>query len=313
MKEKSLFKLDGSMYPELAVATLLFITDIVLTLAMPYFSTHKAYYTSEAYITILVVAYVLYIANLFVTKKKSASDIAVILFAFFALGEVSYKIGWIHNDLLVPSPEGLFHVFIEKPDEIFADIVGSVKLLFWGFVLAILLGTLLGLLAGWVDRVREVLLPISNVITLIPPLMFSAYFVMVLPSFRSAAIAVIFMAVFWPTFQGMVSRVGQIDRKIIDTAKTMGVGTVGMLFKVILPYCLPEIIGSISRTLRGAFMCLAGAEMLGMNLGIGYFTEKSKSFADYRCVLAGIVSVGIITTVADLAIKKLNHTVIKWK
>ena len=114
MKEKGLFKLDRSMYPELAVATLLFITDIALTLAMPYFSTHKAYYTSEAYITILVVAYVLYTANLFVTKKKSASDIAVILFAFFALWEVSYKIGWIHNDLLVPSPEGLFHVFLEK-------------------------------------------------------------------------------------------------------------------------------------------------------------------------------------------------------
>ena len=60
-------------------------------------------------------------------------------------------------------------------------------------------------------------------------------------------------------------------------------------------------------------MCLAGAEMLGMNLGIGYFTEKYKSFADYRCVLAGIVSVAVITTVTDLAIKKLNQTVIKWK
>ena len=313
MSEKKSLKLDRSMYPELAVATLLFGIDLTLTLAMPYFSTHKAYYTSEAYITVLVAAYILYLANLFITKKKSASDIAVILFSFFALWEVAYKIGWIRNDLLVPSPEGLFHVFIEKPDEIVADIVGSVKLLFWGFVLAILLGTLLGLLAGWVDRVREVLLPISNVITLIPPLMFSAYFVMVLPSFRSAAIAVIFMAVFWPTFQGMVTRVGQIDKRIIDTAKTMGIGTLGMLFKVIFPHCLPEIIGSISRTLRGAFMCLAGAEMLGMNLGIGYFTEKYKSFADYRCVLAGIVSVAVITTVTDLAIKKLNQTVIKWK
>lgn len=307
------FKLEKNMYPELIVAVVLFIVDLSLTLAMPYFSVHKAYYTSDAYIVILTVSLALYLFNLFLTKKKSASDIAVLLFSFFALWEVSFKLGWIHNDLLVPSPEGLFHVFIEKPEEIFADVVGSVKLLVLGFLLAIVLGTLLGLLAGWVERVREVLLPVSNVITLIPPLMFSAYFVLVLPTFRAAAIAVIFMAVFWPTFQGMVARVGQIDKKIIEAARTMGVGTVGMLYKVIFPYCLPEIIGSVSKSLRGAFMCLSGAEMLGMNLGIGYFTEKYKSFADYRCVLAGIFTVGVITTVIDLLVKKLNKTVIKWK
>ena len=168
-------------------------------------------------------------------------------------------------------------------------------------------------MAGWIPRVREVLLPISIVITLIPPLMFSAYMIMILSTFRQAAIAVIFFAVFWPTFQGTVIRVGQIDRQIIEAARTMGVGTVGMLWKVIFPYCLPGIIGSISKSLRGAFMCLSGAEMLGINLGIGYFTEKYKSFADYRCVLAGIVTVGVITTVIDLGVNKIQKAVIKWE
>nr|MCR4625697.1 ABC transporter permease subunit [Lachnospiraceae bacterium] len=225
----------------------------------------------------------------------------------------SYKLGWIHNDLLLPSPEGLFHVFVEKSSEITADVWGSVRLLFVGFILAAVFGTLLGLLAGWIPRVREVLLPISNVITLIPPLMFSAYLIMLLPTFRQAAIAVIFFAVFWPTFQGTVVRVGQIDRQIIEAAKTMGVGTFGMLVKVIFPYCLPGIISSLSKSLRGAFMCLAGAEMLGVNLGIGYFTEKYKSFADYRCVLAGIVTVGVITTVIDMAVNKAKNMIIKWE
>ena len=123
----------------------------------------------------------------------------------------------------------------------------------------------------------------------------------------------IFFAVFWPTFQGTVVRVGQIDPSITQAARTMGVGTLGMLGKVIFPYCLPGIIGSISKSLRGAFMCLAGAEMLGINLGIGFFIEKYKSFADYRCVLAGIVTVGFITTVIDLAVNKLKAALIRWE
>ena len=60
-------------------------------------------------------------------------------------------------------------------------------------------------------------------------------------------------------------------------------------------------------------MCLTGAEMLGINLGIGYFIEKYKSFADYRCVLAGIVTVGVITTVIDILVNKAEKTLIRWE
>lgn len=310
---KDFLKLEKKMYPEFGIATLLMLMNIILTLVFPYFTVHKAYYDSAAYITVLLVSYVIYALYLFASKKKSASDIAVVLYGFFILWEVSYKLGWIHNDLLIPSAEGLFHVFVEKPSEIFSDVCGSIQLLFWGFLFAVVFGTLLGLLAGWVPRIREVLLPLSNVITLIPPLMFSAYLIMILSTFRQAAIAVIFFAVFWPTFQGTVARVGQIDRQIIEAAKTMGVGTVGMLVKIIFPYCLPGIIRSISKSLRGAFMCLSGAEMLGVNLGIGYFIEKYKSFADYRCVLAGILTVGVITTVIDILVNKVEKSLIRWE
>lgn len=310
---KRFFQLDKGAYLEFTVATVLMAVNVILTLTFPYFTTHKVYYDSAAYIVVILGAYAIYVPCLFASKKKSANDLAVTVFGFFILWEVAYKLGWIHNDLLLPSPEGLFHVFVEKTPEILKDVWGSLQLLFWGFLLAAILGTLLGLLAGWIPRIREVLLPISNVITLIPPLMFSAYLIMIFSTFRQAAIAVIFFAVFWPTFQGTVVRVGQIDRQIIEAARTMGVGTLGMLGKVIFPYCLPGIIKSISKSLRGAFMCLSGAEMLGINLGIGYFIEKYKSFADYRCVLAGIVTVGLITTLIDLAVGKAERALIKWE
>ncbi len=294
------------------IVIILFGINLLATLKLSYRTEHKRVYESNAYIFVLVLILLIYLVRFFTEGKKSTSDLAILTFAFFLYWELAYKLGWVHNDLLIPSPEGLFHVFVEKPKEIREDVIGSVQLLFWGFLLAIVFGTVLGLLAGLVARIREVLIPVSNAVTLIPPLMFSAYFIMLLPSFRSAAIAVIFFAVFWPTFQGTVQRVGQIDKKIIEAAKTMGVGTFGMLFKIIFPYCLPGIIQSFSKSLRGAFMCLTGAEMLGINLGIGFFIEKYKSFADYRCVLAGILTVGVITTVIDILIGRVEKAIVRW-
>ena len=111
--------------------------------------------------------------------------------------------------------QGLFHVFVEKPDEIWADILGSLGLLFWGFFLAVIFGTALGLLAGWIPRVREVLLPISNAITLIPPLMFSAYLIMCLSTFRQAAIGVIFFCRFLAYLPGNGDQ-GRTDGSVCD-------------------------------------------------------------------------------------------------
>ena len=191
-------------------------------------------------------------------------------------------------------------------------VFDSLQLLFWGFLLAIVLGTALGLIVGWFERSREVMIPVANVITLIPPVLMTAWLIIWFP-FKIAAVAIIFLAVFWPTFLGMIVRVSQIDRKIIDAAKVMGVSNVGMLFKVILPYSLPGIIISVSKSLRGAFMCLVAAEMIGINGGIGFYTETYKAYADYRRVLAGIFTIGIITTVIDIIVNKIEKTVVKWK
>lgn len=312
-KIKEFFSLDKKLLLGFIISTVLLILNIVVGLFLPYHGEHNYIYSDIPYMWFLIIVEGLYITLLCLRKKKSVSDIVIVIYAFLLLWEVAYKLGWVHYDLLIPSPQGLIEVFPSKSSEIITDVISSIKLIFWAVVLSIVFGTILGLLAGWLARVREVVLPMVNVITLIPPLMFAPYIIIFSKSFEFTAYCIIFFAVFWPTFQGMIAKVGSIDKKIIEAAKTMNVGTVGMLFRVILPYCLPGIIQSVSRSLRGAFMCLSGAEMLGIGVGIGFFTEKYKSFSDYRVVLAGIVVVGIITTIIDIIVKKIEKAVIKWK
>ena len=294
------------------VALSLLIIDILVAFNVGYKTEHNHIYKANYYVAVLIIAFVLYLIRLFFTNKKSSTDIIVIVFGFLLFWDLSYKLGWVKNDLLIPSPEGLFDVFRTDNGYILKNVFISLQLLFWGFLLAIVLGTIFGLIVGWFKRAREVMVPISNAITLIPPVLTTAWLIMWFP-FRIAAIAVIFLAVFWPTFQGMIVRTSQIDKKIIDAAKVMGVSNVGMLFKIILPYSLPGIITSISKSLRVAFICLVAAEMIGVNGGIGFYSETYKSYADYRRVLAGIVTIGVITTVIDIIVNKIEKSVVKWK
>lgn len=312
-KTKSFFNKDNLKRHAIGfiIALTLLITVIVLAYNLDYQTAHKRLYTAKYYVTFILITYILYLIKLFLSNKKSVTDLIIVVYVFFIIWDVSYKVGWIHNDLLIPSPEGLFEVYHTDKDYLKEMIIDSLKLLFWGFSLAIILGTILGLIVGWFQRARDVMIPISNAITLIPPVLMTAWLIMYFP-FEKAAVAIIFLAVFWPLFQGTIHRVSEIDKKVIDAAKVMGVSNIGMIFKVVLPYSLPGIIKAVSKSLRGAFMCLVAAEMIGINGGIGFYTETFKAYADYRRVLAGIVTIGFITTIMDIIINKIEKSVVKW-
>ncbi|MGM9970824.1 MAG: ABC transporter permease [Anaeroplasmataceae bacterium] len=295
------------------IANLLFVINLIFTISLGYRTEHKYIYSNTPYIIFLIITEIYYLFLFVLKKRKSISDVAIVLFSFLLLWEVAYKLGWTKNDLLIPSPEGLFSIYKEKKNEVIAGIVASVKLLFIGISLALISGVILGILAGFIPRVREIVIPISNVLSPIPPLVYTPYMVMIAPTFYIASIFVIFSAVFWPTLSQTINSVKSIDKKVIEAAKTMGLSTPGMLFKVIFPYILPSIIIGLNRSLRSAFLCLTGAEMLGASAGLGYFIKMYERNLDFRAILAGILVLAFVVSIIDILVKKLEKSIVKWK
>ena len=295
------------------IVNVLFITNLLLTLFLDYQTAHQYIYPNKTYIIFLIIFEAYYLLLFFIRKRKSVSDIFTVLFTFLLIWELGYKLGWTTNDLLIPSPEGLFSIYTEKTTEVKNSIFASVKLLFFGILIGLVAGVLVGLVAGFIPRVREVVSPIAGILSPIPPLVYTPYVVMVAPTFYIASLFVIFSSVFWPTLTQTINSVKSIDRKVIEAAKTMGVSTFGMLFKVILPYIVPAIIVGLSRSLRSAFLCLTGAEMFGAKAGLGYFIKMYERNLDFRAILAGILVLAVVVSLIDLLVRKLEKRIVRWK
>lgn len=290
-------------------ANLIFVIDILLILFMP--GTDRVE-SPWVFLVVMALAEILFLVLYGKNGKKSTVDVAFIAYIFLGLWDVLVKLGLMHP-VLVPAPENVFNVFVTQRELILQGIFSSLYLLAVGVGLALVFGVLLGLLVGWIPRLREAVMPIANVISPIPPLVYTPYVVAVMPTFKISSIFVIFSAVFWPTFQTMIVRVGSMDQKIIQSAKVMNVSTPTMLFKVILPYCMPGILSGLSGSMRAAFLCLTGAELLGASSGLGFFVKKFSDYADYTKVITGIVVMGVVVTVIELLIKLLQEKCIKWR
>ncbi len=291
----------------------LFLINLFLTLFLDYQTEHDYIYPSTTYVIFLIIFEVYYLILFVIRKKKSVSDVFTVLFGFLLFWEVGYKLGWTTNDLLVPSPEGLFNIYKEKSSEVTDGIFASVRLLFFGVAIGLVSGVVVGLLAGFIPRVREVVSPIAGILSPIPPLVYTPYVVMIAPTFYIASVFVIFSSVFWPTLTQTINSVKSIDRRVIEAARTMGISTFGMIFKVILPYIIPAIIVGLSRSLRSAFLCLTGAEMLGAKAGLGFFIKMYERNLDFRAILAGILVLAVVVSIIDILVRKLETRIVRWK
>ena len=291
------------------ISSILFVIILSLILGLP---AQVAYKSSTEFVAAVVIIEIVYIIAYLKTKKKSMSDVVSVIYILLIIWEVVTKLQIAHP-VLVPAPENVFAVFNTNAKDMLEGACSSMILLVQGILYAMVLGIFGGLFVGYVPRLRDTFLPITRVISSIPPLVYTPYVVAVMPSFKSASVFIIFSAVFWPNFTSMIARVGSIDKKIIDSAKAMDLSLFSMLFKIILPYSLPDVIGRLSGSVTSAMLCLTGAEMLGANSGLGYFVKKYSDYADYKRVIAGIILIAVVVTIINILIKALQKKVIKWK
>ena len=289
-----------------ALPHLLFLVLVFLIL-QPSVEGTKSY---TAFLIIVIAVEAALLAN---WKKKAAIDIGIIVFAALILWKyITAKVG-VKDAMLYPAPENVFNIFVTDYEKILEGVGSSLRLMGLAFALALFFGVGLGLIVGLSDRLSSTVMPIVRVISPIPPIIYSPYAVALLPSFRAASIFVITMTIFWSIFMNMVLSVRQIDRKIMDSARTLNLNQSSMILHVLLPYSLPGIINSVSVSVSTSFLVLTAAEMIGATSGLGWYIKYNADFANFTKVIAGIFVIGVVVTVLNALISLVKRLLIRWR
>ncbi len=246
-------------------------------------------------------------------KRSSSSDIMSILWALMLIWEVLVSKLDLCHPVLAPALENVFAVFCKDYLEMGRGILSSLEILLIGVAVGLALGTLLGLICGWHQRLKEVFYPIAGVLAPIPSIVFAPYVIAIMPTFRSASVVVILLGIFWPAFLKTILSVESIDKNLIDSARTLELGGFAMIFEVLLPYSMPGIIKGLKVTMTTAVMMLTFAEMMGSTVGMGYYIVNYNTYGNYTKVIAGIIVVGLVVTLLSGLVSVIQKKAIKWQ
>ncbi|UWG97612.1 MAG: ABC transporter permease subunit [Candidatus Dehalobacter alkaniphilus] len=296
------------------VAHLLFLALIVAVL----YPGQKTVQPNPAFLTGMGVIELLYLYKIWRALRKGKSlqvpsDIVILVWLFLLVWELLVTQLNLMHPVLVPAPEDVFHVFRTQYQTLLEGVVSSLELLLIGFFLGLSLGVILGLPAGWIPRLRDVFYPIANVLAPIPPVVFAPYLIAIMPTFRSASALVILLGIFWPTFLGMIIRVGSIDSRILESARVLNVDNRTMVLKILFPYVLPGVVSGLKVSLTTSVMMLTFAEMMGATKGMGFYIINYTHYANYTNVVAGFIVVGVVVTFLNWIVNIIQTKAIKWQ
>jgi NitT/TauT family transport system permease protein len=248
--------------------------------------------------------------------RRTFTDVLGVIFAvliFWVLATIKFDLPGNAKQAVFPPPGAVLEKFALDFSQTLVNIRDSLALIFRGYLIAIAIAIPLGLFLGWNLRIGAAAGYISKFLSSISPIVYIPYAIVLLPTFRAASVFVIVVASFWPVLASTMSGVLNVEKRIIDSAKTLNVGRFTMLFRIILPAALPQIFIGCNQGLSVSFILLTSAEMIGARSGLGYYVNNYANFGNYTSALAGVITIGIVVTVITFLFNLLQRYLLRWK
>lgn len=247
-------------------------------------------------------------------KKKALSVWHVV--ASFAglliLWQIAYELS-PYPDALFPSPLAAFQALGELAvsGRLASDITASLYRYAVGYVLASAIAVVLGLLFGWFSRAWAYVNPVVQFLRPISPMAWLPFIVLLLGIGDVPAIAIVFIAAFFPVLLGTVAAVNAVDRTYLKVARNFDVRGPAVLLKVVFPAAFPQIMNSLRTAIGTAWIFLVAGEMVGAQTGLGYLIIDARNDLSVNQLLAAIIVIGVIGFILDTVVKAIDRKVQK--
>jgi taurine transport system permease protein len=238
------------------------------------------------------------------------------LLLFIAVWEALVQFGFI-DPFFLPSPSQVIQRMWQLgagPDAVlWHDIRMSATRVLTGFLLSAAIGVPFGLIMGMNSVVRAALNPIVSIIRPLPALSWIPLSMLWLGIDEQQKYAIVFMGCFASVLVYTTDATMRVDTTLTLAARNLGATRLQVLWFVVLPGALPNILSGLKVVLAIAWTCVISAEMVGANSGLGFRIWTAKEWSDTGQVLVGMLSISITVLLLDIVFRGIERLLVPWE
>jgi ABC-type nitrate/sulfonate/bicarbonate transport system permease component len=201
-------------------------------------------------------------------------------------------------------------------DALAGDLAVNVALTLYraltGFAIAAVAGVALGLAMTRRAGVRWFFDPLVSIGFPMPKISFLPIIVLWLGVYDLTKISMVVFDAIFPVVTATIAGIAGVERELIWSARNLGARDRELLWQVLLPAALPQIMTGLQVALPIALIVAVVAEMMMGGYGLGGAMMTASRFADSRGVFAGILEIAVIGYALVKSMALLRRRLLAW-
>jgi len=227
--------------------------------------------------------------------------------------EIFARSGKVTAFMLPPFSVVLERIYTDAVDgDLWRNLGLTVYRAMAGFVIAAVGGIALGALMSRSRIVRWFFDPLISVGFPMPKIAFLPIIILWFGLYDFSKISIVVFDAIFPVVTATLAGIASVEKELIWSARNMGAGEREMMWQIVLPAALPQILTGLQVALPIALIVAIVAEMQMGGYGLGGAMMTASRFANSAGVFAGIVEIAIVGYGLIKAMAVMRRRLLVW-
>ena len=228
--------------------------------------------------------------------------------------EIGARTGIVSTLALPPLSEVVVSWFdLLKSGELITNGAASLWRAVAGLSLAIVVGAALGIFMAWWRPVNVLLSPLVEMFYPMPKSALIPVTVLWLGFGNGSKILLIFLGCMLPVTIGAYNGARSSEQVLVWSARSMGANRLRMLWDVVVPSAMPELLNGIRTALALSFILLVTSELIVAQSGLGYLIGFLGANGSYDAMFAVVLTVAFLGFAADRGYLAVMNRMLRWQ
>jgi NitT/TauT family transport system permease protein len=228
--------------------------------------------------------------------------------------EATARLGLV-SSLALPALSAVAAAWLDlvKDQEFWVDAGASLYRGVAGLLLAIGIGAAVGIAMAWWRPLNVLLGSIVEVFYPMPKTALIPVTALWLGFGNGSKILLIFLGCMLPVTLGAYNGARSSDRTLIWSSRSMGASRLRVLWDVVIPSAMPELLNGVRTALALSFILLVTSEQIVSRQGLGYLIGYLGANGSYDAMFAVVMTVAFLGFGADRLFQMVMHRVLAWR
>jgi ABC-type nitrate/sulfonate/bicarbonate transport system permease component len=197
-------------------------------------------------------------------------------------------------------------------DLVWEDVVPSLARMLGGWLIVVVLGIGLGIVAGRSRAISETIDPVVEFLRSTPAPALIPVFIILFGTDTTMRVSLIAFGALWPVLLNTMDGARGVDPTHLATARAFGIPGSAQLTRIVLPAAMPKIFAGLRVSLGLALILMVVSELVASTNGIGHHIIQAQKVFAMTDMWAGIVLLGILGYLLNAVLVAIEGRVLAW-